>query len=124
MPWAPDAWENARKAYRSGWSLPPIPGFVHINSNGLVTSAERLQEILHMETPPEIIKTTTATTWDPEGLFQPENVEICQITLEQLVELRRKTTGATIIALLDGRNTSAWSPVSFKNDDPQGQQPE
>lgn len=118
-PWSPEAWEATRKAYMSGWRPLDEPHPVVISPNSLVTSPERLQELLHLETTPKAYKTTTTELGDPGEDFQPQEVEICEIKKWQAWSFQHKTEGERFTVWFHGEKRFAWMAVAFGRKDRQ-----
>ncbi|KAI6092856.1 hypothetical protein F4821DRAFT_253604 [Hypoxylon rubiginosum] len=90
-PWKPEVWNAAIEAYRAGWR-PPEPRFpVVINSsneNGPLDSAETLQKLIGLPSAPKVTKTKTT---DITGSDYGDEVQVADVSWEQLLVLRERT---------------------------------
>lgn len=94
----PKFWEDARKAWASGWRQPEPRFYVVISPESPVSTPEKLQEMAKMTSAPELVDTTYTNLdgGNPEAAQmqqdgQPQKVRVGEVSWEELKEITSKT---------------------------------
>jgi hypothetical protein len=116
-PWAPGAWQEAREAFLSG-TYPPPPRFpIIIGQESLFSTAEKLQQLANLPSPPEVETTTVAPwLWEDEDASPADDREllICDIDQDLNCRIEGTTEGESIPVMFKGTRRSAWLARSLK----------
>lgn len=126
----PKFWEDARKAWASGWRMPEPRFYVVVSPPSPVSTPEKLQEAAKMISAPKTFDTTytglhggnpRAAQMDEDG--QPQKVRVGEVSWEELKELKSKTeyTSFTFV-WVDGKVHGATVVKWFKSEMREGGQ--
>ncbi|KFY48574.1 hypothetical protein V495_01226 [Pseudogymnoascus sp. VKM F-4514 (FW-929)] len=114
-PWAPGVWQAAREGFLSGTDPPPPRFPFIIGQDSLFSTAEKLQQLASLPSPPDVETTTVAPwPWEDKDAADDRKVLICDFDWDLNHRIRDTTEGENVSVMFKGTERFAWLARSLK----------
>lgn len=124
-------WNKALEAFSLGWRMPQPRYHVVISPDSLVSTPQKLQEMVGMTETPKVINTTYTTfhgglnSAHLQADGKPEEVQVGEVSWRELTEITDKTEcDQWLFAFIDGEVRGITLIKSYKDDDKNGKEQE